>query len=148
MKRRLIFGLILISLLALSCQPGVQLDKPPDIRYGEDTCDQCGMIINEERFAAAYVTRQGEVRRFDDLGDMMQYHAEHAEDVAAFWVHDYETGGWLKADQAFFVMSEAFRTPMGHGIIAIGEKDRAAQLAAEAQGKVLTFQELLAQALK
>ncbi|MCS7222399.1 MAG: nitrous oxide reductase accessory protein NosL [Anaerolineae bacterium] len=145
MRGQVLVGLVIIGFLILGCQPPVSLDKAPDIRYGEDVCDKCRMIINEARFAAAYVTRQGEVRRFDDIGDMVQYHQEHAEEVAVFWVHDFETEEWLRADQAFFVSSADIHTPMGHGIVALGEKDRADRLAASSQGRVLTWSELLTQ---
>ncbi len=145
MRGQALMSLVVIGFLMLGCQSPAPLDKPPDIRYGEDVCDKCRMIISEARFAAAYVTRQGEVRRFDDIGDMVQYHQEQAEEVAVFWVHDFETEEWLRADRAFFVMSADIRTPMGHGIVALGEKSRADRLATSLQGKVLTFQELLAQ---
>ncbi len=143
---RAFLSLFLMSVITLGCAgPSVQLDKPPDIRYGEDMCDQCRMIISEARFAAAYVTSSGEVRRFDDIGGMLRFRAEHNEDVAVYWVHDYETEEWLKADQAYFVVSDGVQTPMGFGIVALGDRQRAQRLAEEKQGKVLTFEELLAQ---
>lgn len=141
---RNILILFLFSFITLGCQPGVQLDRPPDVRLGEDTCDECRMIISEARFSATYVTRQGETRRFDDIGDMFLFYTKHTEDVATFWVHDYETDDWLKADQAFFVVSPSLHTPMGHGIVAVGSKSRAEALAAEVQGTILTFNEVLA----
>ncbi len=146
MMRRTLLSLALIGSLLLGCR-SPQLDKPPDIRYGEDACDRCRMIISEARFAAAYVTRQGETRRFDDIGCMVQYHQEHAEEVAVFWVHDFETEEWLRADQAFFVRSAAVHTPMGYGIVAVGEESRADRWAASLQGEVLTWSELLARPL-
>jgi len=145
MKGRALLSLVLIGFVMLGCQSSAQFDKPPDIRYGEDVCDECRMIINEPRFAAAYVTRQGEVRRFDDIGDMVQYHRKHAEEVAVFWVHDFETEEWLRADQAVFVISSEIHTPMGHGIVAVRDRGRAERLMASLRGKVLTWQELLAQ---
>jgi copper chaperone NosL len=102
------------------------------------------MIISEARFAAAYVTQEGETRRFDDVGDMLLFHQEHQEEVAVFWVHDYETEEWVRADQAFFVMSEELITPMGYGIVAFADRERAEALAAETQGMVMTFEELAA----
>ena len=50
MKRRLFFvmtGLVLLLLLA-GCGQAVNTDEPPKIVYGQDVCDRCGMIINEE----------------------------------------------------------------------------------------------------
>jgi copper chaperone NosL len=137
-----LLGLLCVGGVLIGCRGNTDVDTPPDIRYGEDVCDQCRMIISERRFAAAYVTRQGETRRFDDIGDLVRYHRHHAEDVAVFWVHDYDSRVWLKAEQAYFVLSPTIHTPMGHGIVALGDKQRAAAMAAANQGEVLTFAEL------
>jgi copper chaperone NosL len=147
MMGRVLLGWVLLGFVLLGCQSPAQFDKPPEIRYGEDVCDECRMIINEPRFAAAYMTRQGEVRRFDDIGDMVQYHRKHAEEVAVFWVHDFETEEWLQADQAIFVISPEIHTPMGHGIVAVHDRGRAERVAASSRGKVLTWQELLTQSI-
>ncbi len=141
MMSRIFLGLLSILLVSMGCQASPPLDKPPDIRYGEDACDQCRMIISEPRFAAAYVTPQGEVRRFDDIGDMVLFLLDQQEE-GTLWVHDYETEDWLKADQAFFVISQALYTPMGYGVVALGDEERAKKLAAENQGEVVSFKEL------
>lgn len=143
---RLLFVSVLL-LLATGCGGGAQLDASPEIRYGQDECDQCRMIINEPRFAAAYVTADGQTRRFDDVGGMLIYDEAHDEEVAIFWIHDYDTGEWVKASDAYFVWAdaEALHTPMGYGIVAFADRARAEALAAETQGTVLTFSELRAQ---
>ncbi len=120
---------------------GCSREQRPPIRYGRDVCAQCGMIISEARFAAAYLTRQGDWRFFDDIGDMLEFYRVHREDVAVFWVHDYEGEAWLRAESAFFVKGAGFYTPMGHGIVAVGSRERAELLAYG--GQVYTFSELL-----
>ena len=135
---------ILAGLLVVSCSPEANLEEPPEIRYGEDTCDRCLMIINEARFAAAYTTADGQTRRFDDIGGMVAYNEEMTEDVAVYWVHDFDTEEWLKADLAFYVKSD-YLTPMGFGIVAFAEQDRAENWATEIEGMVVTFDELLAE---
>lgn len=134
--------LILVLGLSLSGCQGSREQTPP-IRYGRDVCAQCGMIISEARFASAYITKQGDWRLFDDIGDMLEFYKTHREDVAVFWVHDYERDEWLKAASAFFVKSSTLPTPMGHGIVAVGSRERAEQLARQAQGQLFTFTELL-----
>lgn len=134
--------LLLVSLFIMGCSSDRSLDTPPDIRYGEDICDQCRMIISEARFAAGYVTTQGTERRFDDIGDMLLFHTKHAEDVAVFWVHDYDTEEWIRADQAFFVLSKALHTPMGHGVVATRTQSRATEIATRTKGVVLSFADL------
>jgi copper chaperone NosL len=145
------FSLLAVSLLLIlllptlaACSRDVTADQPPVIRYGEDVCDHCQMIISEARFAASYVTEAREVRRFDDIGNMMAHLAQKKETVAAFWVHDYESEEWLPADEAHFVVSSAIYTPMGHGVVALASAERAATLAQEHDGRVLQFDELVA----
>lgn len=137
-------ALLLAALFVASCGNEPDFDQPPDIRYGEDTCERCLMIINEARYAAAYVTPDGQERRFDDIGGMIDHHKEMAEDVAVFWVHDYDTEEWLKAESAHFVMSDGQYTPMGYGIVAFGDSGRAEVWAAEQGGMAMSFADLLA----
>jgi len=128
-----------------ACQSSVDLTQPPDIRYGEDICDQCGMIISEPRFAAGYITAEGETRRFDDIGDMIVYHMEMGEDVAVFWVHDFETAEWLRADEATLAYIENLITPMGSGLVAFADPDAAAAAVAHG-GNLMDFATLMADA--
>ena len=139
-----LFILSLLVLFTLSaCQSQVDLSQPPDIRYGEDICKECNMIISEPRFSAAYYTAGGDARRFDDVGGMAIHHAEHQEDVAQFWVHDYLTEAWIIADQAYFVMSDNFQTPMGHGVVAFSDQAQAENLVSEVGGMLMTFAEVM-----
>jgi len=138
----LLLLLVLAGIITIaSCSSGPDFDEPPDIRYGEDSCERCLMIINEARFAAAYMTDAGETRRFDDIGGMVAYIDEISEDVAVFWVHDFDTEGWLKAEEAFYVESQQ-QTPMGFGVIAFADQQRADQWATENEGVMLSFADL------
>lgn len=140
----LIIVLLLTGWLLSSCGSEPDISQPPEIRYGEDTCERCFMIINEARYAAAYVTSDGKSHLFDDIGGMLAHFEEMADDVAVFWVHDFETEEWLKADDAFFVESGHI-TPMGYGIVAFAEEDRAKSWAAnqDREASVVSFSALL-----
>ena len=141
---RILFIFSIVVLFALSaCQSQVDLSQPPDNRYGEDICEECNMIISEPRFAATYYTGDGDARRFDDIGGMAIYNAEHQEDVAQFWVHDYITEAWIIADQAYFVVSDNLQTPMGHGVVALSDQAQAENLIAEVGGMLMTFTEVM-----
>jgi copper chaperone NosL len=141
----LLIALALLFTALTACQSSVDLEQPPDIRYGEDVCDLCGMIISEARFAAGYITAEGETRRFDDIGNMVAYHLEMGEDVAVFWVHDYETAVWLRADEATLAYVEGLITPMGSGLVAFADPDAAAAEVAGG-GELMDFDTLLAEA--
>lgn len=140
MKRTIFFFLLLVL---VACGPQGPTGEPPEIVYGRDVCDACGMIIDEARFAASYVTTTGEVRKFESIEDMLTYHREHQEKVHLFWVHDYEGEAWVRADEAFFVQSDMLQTPMGGGLIAAATEPQAQALALTWHGDVLTFTELL-----
>lgn len=142
MRVWLTLAVMLLGIAA--CGGRTPADRPPEIRYGEDACDECHMLVNEPRFAAAYVTENGETRRFDDIGDMVLYYTRTGERVEAFWVHDYEMEEWLRAEKATFVRSPDVHTPMGHGIVAFANPAKAEAFARQHGGEVLTFDELLA----
>ena len=134
---------LIIGLVIVSCSSGLDLDEPPDIRYGEDSCDRCLMIVNEARYAAAYVTRDGDTRRFDDIGGMLAYRKEVDEEVLVLWVHDFDTEAWLKANEAHYVMSDKLHTPMGFGIIAFAGQEQAESWTAENGGMEMSYSEML-----
>ena len=141
-KRYLVLIAAIVMVVLAGCSSGPDLEEPPDIRYGEDVCDRCVMIINEAKYAAAYVTPEGEVRRFDDIGGMAAHIDEIPEDIAVLWVHDYDTEEWLKADKAYYAGNEDLATPMGFGIIAFADGERAEEWAVEQSGTVFTYSEL------
>lgn len=149
------FHLILVAAAALAfvaaagCASGPAKVEPPTIYYGEDVCDQCGMVISDERFAAASVVEvapgQTEARVFDDVGDLFLYHEEHADEtVLARYVHDYNTQAWLAAEDAFYVASDAIHSPMVHGVAAFATRKDAGKMAADVGGETLDYAGLVA----
>lgn len=140
-------GLSLILILTAACDNTPDLETPPEIRYGEDPCDRCLMIINEARYAASYVTGTGDVRRFDDIGGMFAYVQEIPENIVVFWVHDFETEEWVKGKEAHYVAADGLRTPMGFDIVAFSTKNQAEKFAAESSGTIHTFESLMALAV-
>lgn len=145
MKRELLVVLAALLLVAVGCGETANTDEAPKIVYGQDVCDRCGMIINEESFAAAYWTTGGEARRFDDIGGMMAFLVSDAEDVASYWVHDFASSEWIRAEESTFVLDPSLQTPMGFGIVAFADPAQAQALAAGQEGaEVVSFADLLA----
>ena len=137
-------AILFIVFLIVSCKDGTQ-EGPVKIHYGEDVCDRCKMIISEERFSAQYILPKGESRKFDDIGCMMLYTAKgeagagEAGDISAYYVKDYNSGGWIDGGGAYYVMSKNIRTPMGYGIAALRDEAQAGVLAGHEDGGVLGF---------
>jgi len=114
----------------------------PEIAYGRDRCEQCGMIIGDRRFAAA--TRRGStVHRFDDIGCLVRDSADVlASGHAKGFVHDAGTEAWIDAPRAWYVRSPAIRTPMNYNIAAYADNAEAHRAYPEAP--VMTLDDLLA----
>ncbi len=137
MKKIAVFALLVILLAA--CREEKTLEEPPEILYGQDICDECGMIINEARFAASYMTNTGKERRFDDIGGMLAYAEANQEDVYLYWVHDLNSEAWVNAHQAVFVLDQDLATPMGWGLAAFANAADAEAFVAANGGLITTF---------
>jgi copper chaperone NosL len=143
-----VFLLLALALLVAGCAQGTAEIKPPEIRYGEDVCAECKMIISDPRFAAAYSYQVSPGRYenalFDDIGDMLVHAVKHPEhQVVAWWVHDYDSKEWLDGQKAAYVFSNNLRTPMAQGTAAFASLEAAQRLAAELQGEVFDWNGLL-----
>jgi nitrous oxide reductase accessory protein NosL len=134
-------GLLGASLLLFcACQkPEI---KPSDIVTG-DTCVRCKAPITEKQFAAEFVTRDGFVRKFDDISCMIE-HAEKVgkDNIAAYYVADFPTQKWINADAANFVQSDQISTPRNSGILAFKDAAQAKALAGQYQAKQVSFADL------
>jgi copper chaperone NosL len=118
---------------------------PPQIRYGEDVCAVCGMIISDDRFAAGLVTGappRYETLAFDDVGCMLAYErpaSGNSPVVAARFVRDFEAGEWRPAETAWYVHAPALQSPMAFNLAASAGPAGAEALASARGGEVLDF---------
>ncbi len=140
--------LLLIVFLG-GCAQGVAEVKPPDIRYGEDVCAECNMIISDPRYASGYAYEISPGRYqsaiFDDVGDMLVHADKNPEHkIVAWFVHDFASQEWLDATKASFVHSRDLQTPMASGVAAHTGTDAAMKQAQETNGEVLDWDGLLA----
>ena len=140
--RALLAGAILA--LAAACSHQNPLG-PPDIHYGTDSCAGCGMIISDDRFAAAIVNPTPDTAPllFDDIGCLLAY--EQKNPAPAPWCHyfhDARSHRWIAADQAFFVKTSQ-QTPMGSSILCFQSPADAAAEARQNKTDVFSYSELL-----
>lgn len=105
--------------LLAACAPQSTEPQPPEIVYDFDVCAGCGMLISEPRFAGALVLADGPALKFDDLGDMVMYQLDRPNlKITAWFVHDYYTETWTRAETAFYIAYAGIASPMGHGLAA------------------------------
>jgi nitrous oxide reductase accessory protein NosL len=97
---------------------------PPTLRYADEQCAYCGMIISDVRFAAAWRDAGGSEQHFDDIGCMVN--ASRHRDPGPntdWWVHDYREESWLDAGSATYVVADAIKTPMNYRVAAFAHVD-------------------------
>lgn len=141
---RLVVGISLLALLA-GCEAELP-DGPPAIRLGLDECVHCGMIISDQRSAAASIILVNGKRQallFDDIGDMLDYHQRHTDlAIHRRYVSDYQTRQWIEFSAASYVYAPDVQTPMGSGLLAYTVADDAARATAQYSGRQATSDEL------
>lgn len=116
--------------------------RPPELMLGSDTCEECGMLVSDAKYAAATLTEDGHSHKFDDLAEMFVFQAKHADEtVQAWFVHDYDTEIWIRGEQAFYVQSPQIQSPMNYGVVAFEIYDVAQAFAKQVGGQVFTFEE-------
>lgn len=127
---------------AVGCQKSA---IEPAAIAAEDICGYCRMAISEKQYAAQFVDREGQPFKFDDIGCMIEHlkTRKNRADIAAYFVADFESRSWLKAEDAVLVRSKDLKTPMGFGIVAFKDREKADQAAGAYHGTVATFAELI-----
>lgn len=149
-RRAFVTSSLLAPLLLGSCGGQADAALPPEITYGRDTCVRCGMIISDERFAAALVAPDGSVRLFDDVGEMLLTATEEEREGQRAWVHDRDSVQWIDATAATFARGAPETTPMGTGYVAFAQREDAEAFAAQpgGLGQVWTWPEATAHGVR
>ncbi len=136
-------GLLVCALVCVGAC--AQADIKPQNITENDVCFRCKAAIVDKHYAAELVTKDGFVRKFDDIGCMIQYAKEKIGkgNVAAYYATDFPSVQWVKADDAFFVKSDKFQTPAGGGILAFKDQAKAQALASQYQAQLVPFKDLI-----
>lgn len=132
--------LVVLLLAATACGGVTANDQPPGINYGRDICIECGMIIDDPRFAAAYRLPDGTEKKFDDLGDLVIHGREDDGFASArVWVSDFDDEVLVEAASAWYVPTLGVTSPMGHGLVAFSDRARAEAFATAIEGEVIDW---------
>lgn len=136
------------SLVALTCLLSgcgqQQTIGPPSVQLGDSVCDQCNMIITDERWATATVVdgpRGSLPLLFDDFNCQVQYEFLN-QDLAVLsrWSHSYATNQWLRTEKMSFLVSNDLRTPMGSSMAAFGSEQETESAQSTHPGEVMNFE--------
>jgi copper chaperone NosL len=134
-----VLGAAVVSIAG--CGGGEATENPPEINFGRDICIECGMIIDDPRFAASYRLEDGSEKVFDDLGGLIIQGRETGElESAVVWVSDFDEEVFIEAETAHFVPTLGVSSPMGHGILAFADMERAMKAATDLGGEVIAWE--------
>jgi copper chaperone NosL len=115
----------------------------PTIKAGEEACASCGMIIDDMRFAAAWIAPGGKESHFDDVGCLLEHRKDHEpKDGTRFFVHEYTGEAWLNAEQAHYAISTEIRSPMAYGAAAFADETGAKEAVTDEHLVVASWAEL------
>lgn len=145
--------LAMASVLLASWQSSLSTSAAPPIpKLGIDFCEACSMTLSNAKTVGAFlVADKGQSKHlfFDDLGCMFDAERDkHSFTIRERWVADFAAPHlhphprWLRAEQAFYILDLAIRTPMSSGLVAFSSKNQAQQ---NQPGRtVLTFPQAVA----
>lgn len=148
MRRYAHFATIFVVAILLAACGGekeVSLD-PPAVKYNEDISEM-GMFVTDPRYTAAWLPAEGsDWILFDDIGELFKYRFERFPESQprVIWVNDYNDQEWLKAEDAWFLMSTGINSPMGWGLAAFRDEASARDRVAEFPGEVFSWSEAAA----
>jgi copper chaperone NosL len=133
--------MLLTVLVAAACQQGKP--GPVDIVWNEDSCIECRMAVSDHKFGCEVVSADGTAQAFDDIGCLVLWARKNGLPAGgAAYVLDFNTGGWIDAETAVYLLAPSMPTPMSYGIGAFKTKADAELAAKQWPGQTLSWTEL------
>lgn len=106
-----------LFILAQGCNTG-----PEPIRFGNDPCHSCKMIISDRSFGAEIVTKKGKVYKFDDSRCLLSFLKSNqvaADQIGNVYLVDYaQKEKLIPAETAHLLKGDKIRGPMAGDITA------------------------------
>lgn len=142
MKWKIFTFTIFMSFLLVGCSE--QAYEPKEINKETDICKVCNMGISFEDFAGELIYKNGDYEVFDDLGCLVEFLKDVDEsDVGAAYIKSADGAEWLPVEEATYVYSKDYWTPMNYGVLAFPSKDAAEQYMKEnGEGEVYSYEQL------
>lgn len=127
----------ILPLFFTSCSSEIE-----PINYGKEACHFCKMTIVDNKFGTELITTKGKVFKFDDLHCMVGYMKRdnvQEADMKHIVVNDFNSGGaFVPVQNAYFLKSETFKSPM-RGDIATFKNEAEAAKVKPSDAQVMTW---------
>jgi nitrous oxide reductase accessory protein NosL len=121
------------------------------------TCGKCGMYpARFPQWQSQIIFTDGMMTPFDGckcmfnfMNSMDKFDKAHARnDIAVSWVKDFNSGKWLNAEDAFYIVGSQKMGPMGKELIPFSDQTAAMQFKGEHGGAIMSYTEITPDVLK
>jgi hypothetical protein len=92
-----------------------------DIHKKEYQCSECNMDIEDMRYEAQIITKNGNTYFFDDIGCIILWLKNHDVQIVKIVTKTIDTNKWLNVNEAWY--SKIAQSPMGYGFGAYELKE-------------------------
>jgi copper chaperone NosL len=120
-------------------------------------CGKCGMYPAQyPRWQAQIIFKDGTMTPFDGckclynfLFAMEKFDQKHSrDDVEVAWVKDFNSGAWINAADAYYVVGSNMMGPMGKELIPFADQAAAKEFSGEQGGTLMAYGDITPDVLK
>jgi len=161
--------LVLLALMVGCATSGSQTaEQSPAAQSGEvaqqpmaipedASCGKCGMFpAKYPRWQSQIIFKDGKMTPFDGckcmfnfISAMDQFDKIHSrDDVAAVWVKDFNSGSWINAADAYYVVGSNMMGPMGKELIPFANQADAMKFNQKQGGSMMMYSQITPEVLK
>jgi copper chaperone NosL len=153
----LVPALMLLTIAMVSLTQGSEDPATAPREIAEDVaCGKCGMFpARFPQWQTQIIVADGTMTAFDGckcmfdfLFNMDRFDKEHSSgDVAAVWVREFNTGDWINARKAHYVIGSDKMAPMGKELIAFADAAAAENFQKEHGGGAAPYEAITMETL-
>lgn len=115
---------LIVFTLLFSCSK-----DPVPIRFNEDQCAYCQMIISDKRYGTELITTKGRIYKYDSIECLAAYLIEEkkgARNLSGIWTIDFKyPEKFIDATKAWYLHSDLLNSPMGLNFSSFADKKSA-----------------------
>jgi copper chaperone NosL len=121
-------------------------NEPVPIRFNEDQCAYCQMIISDKRFGSELITNKGKNYKYDSIECLAAYIIENkkgTEDYQSIWAIDFKyPENFVDASKAWYLQSDLLKSPMGLNFSSFADKTDAQNVQNVFPGKLIRWEQV------
>ncbi|WP_084696435.1 nitrous oxide reductase accessory protein NosL [Maribacter thermophilus] len=107
------------------------------------SCTHCNMVIKNKAFKAKIETKTGKTLHFDAIECLVNYlNSKNEKTFNKLYVTDYDQQRYINAENAFYLKSDAIKSPMGANLSAYGSLEEPTKKQEEKEGEIFTWLQL------